>query len=156
MNDVMKEAVQERNVFAHSVTPSSEEMALAEPGLRELWKRFKNALAPLSESRLVVRTQLLDFDLATHTWQYRARSLEGGSDHFRVLDVEVRGELKEQWCYLLRDGAPPLSLAPLVFCAHSDKTSRHEVFVARKLVSLEPGAKVDGVGVASTSVMKVG
>ena len=67
--------------------------------------------------------------------------------------------MKEQWCYLLRDGAPPLSLAPIVFCAHSDKTSRHEVFVARKIPSLEPGAKIDGVGVgvgvASAASMRV-
>ena len=156
MLEIMGEVVAERNVFSHSVTPSSEEVALAEPGLKDLWKRLKKALSALAEARLVVRAQMLDFDLATHVWKYRARSLEGGSDHFKILDVEVHGELKEQWCYLLRDGVPPLSLAPLVFCAHSDKTSRHEVFVARKLVSLEPGGKVDGVGVGSTSMMKVG
>jgi hypothetical protein len=156
MVEVMKEVVEERNVFAHSVTPSSEEVALAEPGLMDLWRRFKKAVGALCEARLVVRAQLLDFDLSTQTWKYRARILEGGSDLFRVLDVAVLGELKESWCYLLRDGAPPLSLAPLVFCAHSDKTSRHEVFVARKLASLDPGGKVDGVGVASTATMKVG
>jgi hypothetical protein len=57
--------------------------------------------------------------------------------------------------HLLRNAAP-LSLAPLVFCAHSDKTSRHEVFVARRIASLEPGGKVEGVAVASTEVMRVG
>ncbi len=77
-------------------------------------------------------------------------------DLFKVLDVQVSGEMKEQWCYLLRDDAPPLSLAPIVFCAHSDKTSLHEVFVARKIPSLEPGAKIDGVGVASAAAMRVG
>jgi type I restriction enzyme R subunit len=156
MAEVMTEVVEERNVFAHSVTPSSEEVALAEPGLMDLWRRFKKAVGALAEARLVVRQQLLDFDRAKQTWSYRARILEGGSDLFRVLDVTVLGELKEAWCYLLRDGAAPLSLAPLVFCAHSEKTSRHEVFIAREIASLEPGAKVDGVGVASAEVMRVG
>jgi hypothetical protein len=31
-----------------------------------------------------------------------------------------------------------------------------EVFVARKIPSLEPGAKIDGVGVASAASMRVG
>jgi hypothetical protein len=131
-------------------------VAQAEPGLRDLWHRFKRAIMPLTEARLVVRAQLLDFDRGTDTYHYKARVLEGGSDLFKVLEVRVQGEMKEPWCYLLRDGAPPLSLWPIVFCAHSDKTSRHEVFVARKLASLEPGSKVEGVGVASTAAMKVG
>ena len=156
MLEVMTGVVKERNDFSHTVTPSAEEVAKAEPGLMDLWRRFKKALAPLAETRLVVRAQLLDFDLAAHSWHYRARLLEGGSNLFQILDVQVNAELREQWCYLLREDAPPLSLAPIVFCAHSDKTSQHEVFVARKIPSLEPGAKTDGVGVASASAMRFG
>ena len=107
-----------------------------------------------------IRAAALGFQSEAPTpWQYRARiPLEGGSDLFKVgaLDVQVSGEMKEQWCYLLRDDTPPLSLAPIVFCAHRERRAGTRSSSPGKIPSLEPGAKIDGVGVASAASMRVG
>ena len=147
--EIQDTVVPERNVFSHGVTPSQEAIAKAEGPLHVLWQRFKQAIGCLADTRLVARAELLDYDPAGVA-RYKLRLLQGGSDHFPVKEETVNGKLMENWCYLLREGAPPLLLSPVVSCAYSDESGRREVFVARSL-ALEPGAKVDAMGIASTT-----
>lgn len=151
--EIQETIVTERNIFSHGVTPNEEAIAKAEGPLHELWQRFKNALGPLADTRLVARAELVDFD-QTGVARYKLRMLQGGSDHFPVREETLSGKLIENWCYLLREGAPPLLLAPVVSCFYSQESGRREVFVARTL-ALDPGTKVDAMGVTTTSKLKL-
>jgi len=152
--EIQETIVPDRNVFSHAVTPTQEAIAQAEGPLHGLWQRFKRALDGLGESQLVSRAELLDFEPSGKA-RYKLRVLQGGSDHFVVREETVRGKLEENWCYLLRGrDTAPLPLAPIVSCAYSEETQRREVFVART-IALEPGAKVDAMGVGSTTKLKL-
>jgi type I restriction enzyme R subunit len=147
------EVVVERNVFAHAVTATTEEVADAEGSLHQLWQRFEAALEGLREHPLVVRAAVVDFQPGGPA-RYKLRYLEGGNDHFPVREQAVEGHLEENWCYLLRDVGPPVPLAPVMSCHFSKTTERRELFFARTL-SLTPGARIDAVGAASTTREKL-
>lgn len=152
--EIQETIVPDRNVFSHAVTPTEEAIAQAEGPLHGLWQRFKRAIEGLGASQLVVRAELVDFE-TTGNARYKLRILQGGSDHFPVREETVRGKLLENWCYLLRpDGAIPLALAPVVSCSYSEESQRREVFVARTL-AVDPGAKIDAMGVVSTTKIKL-
>ena len=152
--EILTTIVAERNVFSHAVTPSEEAIAQAEGPIHGLWQRFKDAIRDLGESRLVVQAEILDFE-PTGLVRYKVRLLQGGSDLFPVREETVKGKLLENWCYLLRPGSSaPLPLAPVVSCSYSNESERREVFVARTL-SMDPGAKLEAMGVTSTTKTKL-
>jgi type I restriction enzyme R subunit len=153
MNEVMTEVVEERNVFSHSVTPTSELVAEAEPGLTALWERFKKAISPLTETRLVVSVRFEDMD-HPNRYHFSVRVLEGSSDMFPVRRMTLPQKLKDTFCYLL-DGEEVFDLGPLVFAHHDAQMARHEVFVARKISGLEKGDRVEGSAVSGPSGAKV-
>lgn len=152
MHEVMTEVVEERNVFSHSVTPTAEMVAEAEPELQALWEKLKKAVSGLSETRLVVSVRFEDMDLPNR-FHYTVRVLEGSSDMFPVRRMTLPQKLQDSFCYLL-DGEEVFGLAPLVFSCLDGTLARHEVFVARRLSGLEAGSKVEGAAVSGPSGAK--
>ena len=153
MNEVMTEVVEERNVFSHSVTPTAEMVAEAEPGLQALWEKLKKAIAGLTETRLVVSVRFEDVDLPNR-FHYSVRVLEGSSDMFPVRRMTLPQKLADSVCYLL-DGEEVFNLGPLVFSVLDATMARHEVFVARKVSGFETGAKVEGAAVSGPTGAKL-
>jgi len=135
------------------VIASEEAVADDEAPLHALWRRVKEALGPLSECELVSQASILDFDHEERTSSYNVRVHQGASDLFPIQAREVAGKLEKRWCYLLREGRPPLSLAPVVLCAAAGGSGVHEVFMAQSL-KVAPGAEVELRGVKSTSRVK--
>ncbi|MEP7122433.1 MAG: type I restriction endonuclease subunit R [Byssovorax sp.] len=146
--------VPERNTFSHAVIASEEALVDDEAPLHALWKRIKEALAPLSECELVSQSSIVDFNHEARTSTYKVRMHQGPADLFPIEQREISGRIEKGWCYLLREGRSPLSLAPVVRCAVPPASGVHELFMARQL-ELAPGAKVDLLGVKSDNKIKV-
>ena len=151
---VSRPVVPERNMFSHAVIASEEAVVDDEAPLHALWKRIKEELAPLSECELVSQSSIVDFDLEKQTSTYKVRLHQGPADLFPIAQREILGRLEKGWCYLLRAGRPPLSLAPVVRCAVPPASGVHELFMAR-LLEVTPGAKVELLGLKSENKMKV-
>ncbi|XXU74406.1 type I restriction endonuclease subunit R [Sorangium sp. So ce1151] len=152
--ELAADVVPDRNTFAHAVVASEEAVARDEAPLHALWKRIKEALAPLSECELVSQVSILDVDLEKGTITCNVRVHQGSADLFPIARREVAGKLEKSWCYLLRTGKPPLPLTPLVMCTVPEGSGMHEVFMARVL-DVSPGAKVELLGVKSKHKVKM-
>jgi hypothetical protein len=73
---------------------------------------------------------------------------------FLIEQREVSGKLEKGWCYLLCEGRPPLSLAPVVRCAVPAARGVHELFMAR-ILEMAPRAKVELLGLKTENKIKV-
>lgn len=122
--------------------------------LHRAWETLKEALAPLREVELVAAERLLDVDFERRMTRSRVRVLQGSSDHFPLREVDVLGKLAVRWCYLLRPGAAPLCLSPVVGRDFSARLGRYEVFLARRL-ELAPVGSVELQAVASGSEIRL-
>jgi type I restriction enzyme R subunit len=147
------QVVPARNKFVHNATPTEEEAASLEPGLRALWAQFEQALAPLRDVELVARAGLVDHDPKAQTVRYQLRALHGSPAYFPIRQREVRGKLEPGWAYLLV-AEEPLSLAPLVHTSASAADKRDDVYLAKSIV-LESGKNVEVLSVSGAEAKKV-
>jgi hypothetical protein len=138
--------VEERNLFSHTVTLTTEAVVKGETELQELWRRFERELTGLREARLVTRAAIVSTDMKAGNARYQVRNLHGSSDHFPVREETVHGDLLESWCYLLRPNGSALSLAPMVFCSALEDGSGRDVFMCRK-IELAPGKNIEAMSV---------
>jgi hypothetical protein len=132
-----------RNNKTHGVAAAEETIHELELPLREHWKQLKAALGSLRELQLVTRAKLKDFNLDDGRALYNVRQLTGGSEHFPIAEITVRGKLDEHWGYLVGPGeSQPLPLSPLLRLRYNTEAGRREVMMPRTLV-LDPGKKVE-------------
>jgi type I restriction enzyme R subunit len=144
--------VKKRNDIIHeNVTEAT--CAAEEGEVHALGRRLEAALAPLGECEMVSLVTITKADFKAGTSTCRVRILQGAKSLFDIQPREITGSLDEPWCYLLREGKPPLSLAPVVLCMAAENGG-HDVFLVRSL-GAPVGAKVEIAGMLGGGKKKI-
>lgn len=107
---VLAEAVQLRNVLAHSEEPPDSDLVAAMPDLRALAERLIVALAPLASTRLV---SVVESENLVRGYQYSLYVFTGDRPA-RLEAWTTEAKLLPRWCYLIDGQAEPLLLSPMV------------------------------------------
>jgi type I restriction enzyme, R subunit len=137
-------AVKQRNDVSHmSVTEAA--CAAMEGEVHAAGRSIEAAFVDLSACEMISQVAIEKADFKAGTTRCRVRIHQGAQSPFEIKTREVQGSLDMQWCYLLREGKPPLSLSPVLLCIAADNGG-HEVFLVRAL-GVKPGEKVEIVGV---------
>jgi hypothetical protein len=145
-------AVAKRNDIIHeNVTEAT--CAAEEAEAHTLGRRIETAFAPLGECEMVSLVTISKADFKTGTSTCRVRILQGAKSLFDIQPREIQGSLEEPWCYLLREGKAPLSLAPVVLCMAAE-TGGHDVFLVRSL-GAQVGTKVEIAGMLGGGKKKI-
>lgn len=139
--------VSARNEVHHASGIGAGRYREIETMLREVDAGLEETSRPLLDAELVCvhRTEPGE----THAYRYTLRVLHGTSKIFLSRQLDTDAKLRPGWAHLLRDGLPPLRLAPLVFCLEDESTGEVETFFARSL-ALEPGQPVKLLALTGT------
>jgi type I restriction enzyme R subunit len=153
--ELQTEAVAFRNKIVHPKSPLRDEaIAARELHMNELWARFKVALAPLTELRLVSLERIIDFGDGEGAFRYSLRDHQGDRETFPLAEVTLEARLKKEWCYFQHDKTEPLLLWPIVSCHFVEEANRYEICLARAL-AFEQGSKVEALAVPSGASRKI-
>ncbi len=134
----LAEAVELRNVLAHSEEPPDSELAAAMPDLRALAERLIVALSPLVSTRLV---SVIDSENLVRGYHYGLYVFTGDRPA-RLESWTTEAKLLPRWCYLIDAQSEPLLLAPMVAAVTVGGDSA-EVLVAPRVALGGEGVEVE-------------
>jgi len=151
ISESVENSVPMRNAFTHGGGARAERSYEKEVSLLlPVWEQIIAALAPLVATRLVSVDHLLAFSNEDEEeMRYVLHEHTGPSEIFPAATERVPARLVGEWCYLLIEGAAPLSLAPFVFARSCKTCERIEVYMTERIVLGPKDAKLQSKAVPS-------